>query len=64
MDDVDDAKHVNIFNRTSLRNIVLKSSLARVREAKLNFTHLNLDSAVQYIHRKKYISYAGKMEDS
>jgi Reverse transcriptase (RNA-dependent DNA polymerase) len=49
MEDDDAARLANTFNKTSLRNIVLKSSFARVRGARLNFVHLNPGSAVPYI---------------
>jgi hypothetical protein len=49
MDDGNEARHVSTFNKTCLRNIVLKSSFARIQGAKLNFAHLNPGSAVPYI---------------
>jgi hypothetical protein len=49
MDDVNDMRQANTLNRTSLRNIVLKSSLSRVEGARLSFAHLNPGSAVQHI---------------
>jgi Reverse transcriptase (RNA-dependent DNA polymerase) len=49
MDNDDAARHASALNRTSFRNIVLKSSFARVRGAKLNFAHLNPGSAVPHI---------------
>jgi hypothetical protein len=41
--------HSNDLNRTSIRNIVLKSSFSHLRGAKLNFAHINPGSAVPHI---------------
>jgi hypothetical protein len=50
MDDVNDMRQANTLKRTSsLRNIVLKSSLSRVGGPRLSFAHLNPGSAVQHI---------------
>jgi Reverse transcriptase (RNA-dependent DNA polymerase) len=49
MDDGGAASHASTLNRSSIRNIVLKSSFARVRGTSLNFAHLNTGSAVPYI---------------
>jgi hypothetical protein len=49
MADYGDARPANTLSRISLRNIVLKSSLARFQEKRLNFAHLNLGSDAQYI---------------
>jgi hypothetical protein len=42
-------RQANILNRTSLQNIVLKSSLSRVEGARLSFAHLNPGSVIQHI---------------
>jgi hypothetical protein len=49
MEDDGDTRQANTFSRTSLRNIVLKSSSARFQGNRLNFAHLNPGSAVQRI---------------
>jgi hypothetical protein len=49
MDDGNVVSQGNIPNRTSLRNIVLKSSFKRVRASSLNVVHLNPGSAVPHI---------------
>jgi Reverse transcriptase (RNA-dependent DNA polymerase) len=49
MDNGDVTTHDRTLNRTSLRNIVLRSSFARVHGNKLNFAHLNPGSAVPHI---------------
>jgi Reverse transcriptase (RNA-dependent DNA polymerase) len=49
MDDGSDTRQTNTLSRTSLRNIVLRSSLARFQGRRLNFVHLNPGSAVQHI---------------
>jgi hypothetical protein len=49
MDDEGVVRHGSALNKTSLRNIVLKSSLTRVQGARLNFAHLNPGSAVPHI---------------
>jgi hypothetical protein len=48
-DDGSAARHADPLNRTSLRNIVLKSSFRRVHATTFNFAHLNPGSAVQHI---------------
>jgi hypothetical protein len=49
MDNTGVATQASTLNRTSLRNIVLKSSFARVQGPRLNFAHLNPGSAVPHI---------------
>jgi hypothetical protein len=49
MDDGSVANHGSGLNGTSIRNIVLKSSFAHIRGAKLNFAHMNPGSAVPHI---------------
>jgi hypothetical protein len=46
MEDDDDTRQANTFSRTSLRNIVLKSLLARFQGKRLNFAHLSPGSAI------------------